>query len=96
MSTNEVVMTDTRAKSKSSLASKLAIGLAISAFLALGTLVTPSSAEERGGHQGGEGHADRGHDQGDRHHFRAPPVIYASPYCNAPPLVYGHSVLCPY
>ena len=83
-------------ESKPSPTAKFAICLAASTFLVFGTLVTPSNAEERGVHQGEEDNADRDHDQMDRRHVHVPTVIYGSPHCKAPPVVYGNDLLCPY
>jgi len=83
-------------KSKRHLSAKLGAGLAISAFLVLGTLVASASAEEhgggghpsgyRGGHGGGYGRGYGG--GGGRYYYRAPPVVYGSPYYYPPPVIY--------
>ena len=79
--------------SKHRLSAKLGPGVAISALLALGSFATPASA-------------DGDHDRGGYHHnwnggyYRAPPVVYGSPYGNgyygspyyAPPVIYGPAV----
>jgi hypothetical protein len=87
-------VTDT--KSKRRLSAKLAAGLAISAFLVLGTFVASASAAEhgggghpsgyRGGHGGGHGRGYGG--GGGRYYYRAPPVVYGSPYYYPPPVIY--------
>lgn len=86
-------------KTKYNLSPLVAVGLVIAALLAFGAIAESASAEGRG----------RGHDKYDRHrnwnggYYRAPPVIYGSPYgpsyyqrpyygppiYYAPPLVYG-------
>jgi len=95
--------TDT--KSKRHLLAKLAAGLAISAFLVLGTFVPPASAENwaaqdqfEKNHQQGDRHHDRR--GGDRGYYSAPPVVYGSPYGGSyygspyapPPVVYGPGI----
>jgi len=81
-------------KSKRRLPAKLAAGLAISAFLVLGTLVASASAAERRDdhrreayHGGGYGGA----------YYAPPPVVYATPYYGTPyyappPVVYGPAI----
>ncbi|HEX4112007.1 MAG TPA: hypothetical protein VH020_05675 [Stellaceae bacterium] len=89
-------------KSKRHLPATLAAGLAISAFLVLGTFVSPVSAEEHhgggrgghaayhgGGHRGGYGGGYGGWDGG---YYGAPPVVYGAPYYDAPPVVYGPGI----
>jgi len=76
---------------------KVAVGLMLAALLTLGTLARPASAQ------------GRGNDNRNRHHhwnggyYRAPPIIYGSPYGQRyygspyyeppryypPPVVYG-------
>jgi len=63
-------------KSKRRLPAKLAAGLAISAFLVLGTFVASASAQVV---YGGP-------------YYSAPPVVYAAPYYAPPPVVYGPAV----
>jgi hypothetical protein len=72
---------------------RFAGGIVISALLALGTFAAPASADWNGDH-------------GNYHHnwnggyYRAPPVVYGSPYGNgyygspyyAPPVVYGPGI----
>jgi hypothetical protein len=83
--------------SKRRLSARLLGGLAVSALLALGTFATPA-------------HADWNGDQREYHHnwnggyYRAPPVVYGSPYYGggyngyygspyyAPPVVYGPGI----
>lgn len=92
----EVAMTwiiDTTSKHR--LSAKLAAGLAISAMLALGTFAGSASAEERWGeHRGYHHHYNGGY-------YRAPPVVYGSPYGGAyygspyyypRPVVYGPGI----
>jgi hypothetical protein len=76
---------------KHRLSAKLVGGLAISALLALGAFA-PANAEWRDDH--------REHNWGGGY-YRAPPVVYGSPYGNgyygapgyyAPPVVYGPAV----
>ncbi len=79
-------------KSKRRLSAKLAAGLAISAFLVLGTFVASAKAAEHGGrghpsgHRGGYGRGYGG--GGGRYYYRAPPVVYGSPYYYPPPVIY--------
>jgi len=80
-------------KSKRRLWAKLGVALAISAMLALGAFTTSANAEEY--------HRDRdsGHNWNGGY-YRAPPVIYGSPYGSsyygspyyAPPVVYGPGI----
>jgi hypothetical protein len=84
----------TKTQPKRRLSAKLAAGLAISAFLVLGTFVTSASAQgHRGDHRGGGEH--RGGPRGRAHwgggYYPAPPpVVYGSPYYYPPPpVVYG-------
>jgi hypothetical protein len=78
---------------KRGLAAKLVGGLAISAVLALGAFVGTAHAEWRDGDH-------RGHNWGGGY-YRAPPVVYGSPYGSsyygasgyyAPPVVYGPGI----
>jgi hypothetical protein len=79
--------------SKRRLSAKLAVGLAISAILALGTFAGPANARYNHYYNGG--------------YYRAPPVVYGSrygssyygsryyggsPYYYAPPVVYGPGI----
>jgi|SRR5271170_4757524 len=86
-------------KSNRHLSAKLAAGLAISAFLVLATFVASASAAEHGGgghpsgHGGGYGGGHRGghgggHRGGGVGYYRAPPVVYGSPYYYPPPVIY--------
>ncbi len=78
-------------KSKRRRSAKLAAGIAISAVLALGTFAAPASADWDGHHRHREHH---GWDGG---YYRAPPVVYGSPYRSnyygspyySPPVVYA-------
>jgi hypothetical protein len=79
--------------SKRHLSAKLAGGLAISAMLALGTFATPALADWDGYHHGYSNYYNGGY-------YRAPPVVYGSPYGGgyygspyyAPPVVYGPGI----
>ena len=79
--------------SKHRLSARLAAGIAISAMLALGTFAAPASADWNGDHGGYRHNWNGGY-------YRAPPVVYGSPYGGgyygspyyAPPVVYGPSV----
>jgi hypothetical protein len=69
----------------------LAVGLALSAVLALGSFATSASADERD--------HDRGHDRGHGRdygysggYYGAPPVVYDAPGYYAPPVVYGPGI----
>jgi hypothetical protein len=93
---------DTR--SKRHLSAKLMAGLAISAFLVLGTFVASASAQHRGDQRGGDRGEHRGWEyRGDRGHpgwgggyYSRPPVVYGSPYYERPyyppPVVYGPGI----
>ena len=78
---------------KRHLSAKLAGGIAISAMLALGTFATPASAQWNGYNRGYYHNWNGGY-------YRAPPVVYGSPYGGgyygspyyAPPVVYGPGV----
>ena len=75
--------------SKRRLSARLAAGIAISAILALGTFAGSASAREDYHHHGYNGG-----------YYRAPPVVYGSPYGGAyygspyyaPPVVYGPGI----
>jgi len=79
--------------SKRHLSVKLAGGIAISALLALGAFATPASADWNNDHRGYHHYYNGGY-------YRAPPVVYGSPYNNgyygspyyAPPVVYGPGI----
>jgi hypothetical protein len=106
MPSKEIAMTriiDT--KSKRHLPAKLAAGLAISAFLVLGTFVASASAENWAAQNNAE--KNRGHRDEHRHgrgndgrYYSAPPLVYGSPYdgsyygspYNPPPVVYGPGI----
>ncbi len=83
-------------KSKRHLSAKLAAGLAISAFLVLGTFVASANAQPHRGdhHRGGDHRGDRGHGDWGGGYYPAPPVVYAapSPYYYPPPVVYGPAI----
>jgi len=77
---------------KRRLSAKLAVGLAVTAILALGTFAAPANAEWRGDYHGYNGW--------NGGYYNAPPVVYGSPYGSgyygspyyAPPVVYGPGV----
>ena len=81
-------------RSKHRLSMKLAAGIALSAMFAFGVLSTSASAQERWGAYRGYNHAWNGG------YYRAPPVVYGSPYGRsyygtpyyAPPVIYGPGV----
>ena len=73
---------DTKAKRRRS--ARLAAGIIISAVLALGTLAAPANAEWDGNHRKHHHHWNGGY-------YRAPPVVYGSPY-PYPPVVYGPGI----
>src|SRR5229473_3072836 len=85
-------MIDTTPKPRRSvkLATKLAAGIAISAMLALGTFAAPAHAEWDGDYRNHQHNWNGGY-------YRAPPVVYGSPYHSSyygspyyyPPVVYG-------
>jgi len=83
----------TNNSSKRCLSWKLAGGLAVSALLAIGTYATPASAEWYGEHGGYHHNWNGGY-------YRAPPVVYGSPYRGgyygspyyAPPVAYGPGI----
>ena len=71
----------------------LAAGLAISAMLAVGTFAAPASADWDGYHRGHHHNWNGGY-------YRAPPVVYGSPYGTSyygspyyyPPVVYAPGI----
>ncbi len=80
---------------------RLAATAALSACLIVGPYAVSSGAENHGGHPGGGGHGvghrgvapqDGGHWSGGRGyrggHYASPPVVYGSPYCDTPPLLF--------
>ena len=86
--------------SKRRLSAKLAAGLTISAILALGTFAGSASADDNR-------RGNRGYHYYNGGYYRAPPVVYGSPYSGAyygspyyggspyyypPPVVYGPGV----
>jgi hypothetical protein len=79
--------------SKNRSSARFAGAAAISALLALGAFATPASADWNGDHGGYHHNWNGGY-------YRAPPVVYGSPYGNgyygspyyAPPVVYGPAV----
>jgi hypothetical protein len=93
-------MTYIHTESKRHLSAKLAAGLAIAAFLVLGTFATSASAEDRqrdGGHRDNHSVADargeRGYDGNyGGGYYRPPAVVYGAPYDYPPPVVYGPSL----
>ncbi len=81
------------AKSKRHLSAKLAAGLAISAFLALGTFVPSAAAgEHRGDHRGRDHRDERRPGGWGGGYYPAPPVVYGTPYYYPPPVVYGPAI----
>ena len=77
-------------KSRGRLSAKLAAGFGICAMLALGTFAVPANADWDGNH-GGYHHDWNGG------YYRAPPVVYGSPYGSSyygspyyypPPVIY--------
>jgi hypothetical protein len=78
--------------SKRRMSAKLAAGLVITAALALGAFAAPANADWNG-HRGHYNNWNGGY-------YRAPPVVYGSPYRSSyygtpyysPPLVYGPGV----
>jgi hypothetical protein len=86
-----IIATNSKRHPLAKMPAKLAAGIAISALLALGTFAAPASAED--GHHRGDHNWNGGY-------YRAPPVVYGSPYGNgyygspyyAPPVVYGPGV----
>ena len=76
--------------SKRRLSAKLAAGIALSAFLALGTFVASASAQpHRDDRRGWDHRDDRGRGGG---YYPAPPVVYGGPVYSAPPVVDGPAV----
>ena len=77
--------------SKNALSRKLAAGLAISAFLVLGSFVASADAQPRcEEHRDDRGRGGWEHGGG---YYVAPPVVYGAPYAYAPPpVVYGPAV----
>jgi hypothetical protein len=74
------------ARSNRRLSAIAATGLACSALLVLGTIVTSAYAGDRhDDRRGGERRSYYGHAYG------APPIVYGSPYY-APPVVYGPGI----
>jgi hypothetical protein len=79
--------------SRRHLSGKLAAGLAISAFLLLGTALASASAEDRHDDRRGGDHRGDWHDRGGGGYYAAPPVVYGAPsYYAPPPVVYGPAV----
>jgi hypothetical protein len=76
------------AKAKRRRTARVAAGVILTATLAFGTFTGDANAEGRG-----REHWDRGnHREWRGGYYRAPPVIYGSPYYApyyAPPLIYG-------
>ena len=73
------------------LSGRLAAGLAISAFLTLGMLVAPASADDHRGDRRGGDHRDDHRGGWGGGYYAAPPVVYAAPYY-APPVVYSPGI----
>jgi hypothetical protein len=79
--------TDTKSTGRWS--ARLAVGFALSAVLALGSFAAPAHADYYHGYHNWDGG-----------YYRAPPVVYGSPYHNgyygspyyAPPVVYGPGI----
>jgi hypothetical protein len=79
--------------SNRTLSAKLATGLALAAFLMLGTFVaSASAAEHRDDHRGGEHRDDRGRGGGWGGGYPAPPVIYGAPVY-APPVIFSPAIV---
>jgi len=86
-----IIDTTSKRRPLTKMSARLAAGIAISAIIALGTFAAPASAED--GHHRGDHNWNGGY-------YRAPPVVYGSPYGNgyysspyyAPPVVYGPGV----
>jgi hypothetical protein len=87
-------------KSKRRLSAKLAAGLVISAMLVLGTFAGSASAQERRGEERRGEHREYHHNWNGGY-YRAPPVVYGSPYGSSyygspyyypPPVVYGPGI----
>jgi hypothetical protein len=89
-------------ESKRHLPARLAAGLALAAFLVLGTFVASASAQphrddhhggdHRGGDRGGGDHRGGGPGWGGGGYYVAPPVIYGGPVYYPPPVIYGPTV----
>ncbi len=82
---------------------KSAAAIALAGFLAFGAFATSAAAEDRrdDNHRGADyrGHVernDRDHDRGREYRgpdpYRAPPVVYGSPYYYPPPVIYGPGI----
>jgi hypothetical protein len=82
------------AQSKRRLPAKLAAGIAISAFIALGTFATAASADDHRGDRRGDYRDGRGGCCWSGGYYSEPPVVYA-PYYAPPPVVYGPGVYLP-
>lgn len=82
---------------KRRLSAKLATGVALSAFLALGTFVASAGPQpHRDDHRGG---GDRGWNQngggrgwGGGGYYAAPPVVYGGPAYYPPPVIYSPAI----
>ena len=80
-------------KSNRHLSAKLVAGLAISAFLVLGTFVASAGAEDRrDDHRGGDYRGNHGHYGPSGGYYTAPPVVYGAPAYYPPPVVYGPGI----
>jgi hypothetical protein len=88
--------------SKRRLSSRLAAGVALAAFFALGAFVASASAQpHRDDHRGGDGRGwnqnGGGHGWGGGGYYAAPPVVYGGPAYYPPPVIYspGISIVLP-
>jgi hypothetical protein len=81
-------------KSTRHLSAKLAAGLAISAFLLLGTFVAPARADNN--HHGDWQHNnERGYSNWGGSYYVSPPVYYGPQYYSPPPNYYAPSYYPP-
>jgi hypothetical protein len=84
--------------SKRRLSAKLAAGVALSAFLVLGTFVASANAQppHRDDHRGGDNRGwnqnGGGHGWGGGGYYAAPPVVYGGPAYYPPPVVYSPGI----
>jgi hypothetical protein len=77
------MLTNIDAKSKPRWSAGLALGMILTATLVLGTFAGSARADQRG-----DEHRDYHHRDWNGGYYRAPPVVYGTPYY-APPIVYG-------
>jgi hypothetical protein len=70
---------------------RLAVGIAVVAAMAFGTMSGMASARD---HRDYRGHWDRGRGYGQWNggYYSEPPVVYAPPYYYEPPMVYGPGI----